>query len=762
MKRILRRMLAAMMCLLLAMPCALAAEDVVLQDATSAYVNIAGSAVVGDTAYFLKVDGTRADILYWEDGMDGAQTIFKGLYYAPNFNKLEDISNQAHAISQIFSDGEQLYGVNHFNGHVFTIDFAEQSMICGDVVTLQNTTPLFNPDSTDWTVEQTGYYTRPTKVIKAGNWMLWMSQNRNNRSYQERVLAFNLETGAVKQAVLPDVAAMSSYKDGKALIVGQEGQITYDRNNNRINQMAYTLHVYDPDTDELTFLLDLAPDNVSGLRTIAYSEALDMVVYQDKTRVMGWTGEEGSKQIGFVPTSMSMENALCVGNKLLYCTTDNDGITAAAISKDYTQETSLNILGGTMNQVVSRFSKTWNGIPFYYSEVPAGMSLEDYLHSENAPDLIKLRVDEGEYIRLLECGYLMDLSGYAPIKDYADVLHPAYQTLVTRDSGVYGVPVYANSYNGWYINKEVMNAMGLTAADIPTDLVSMIEFAQKWNDEWAEKYPHFTLLNNTTEYRHRFLEAMMTEWAEYCLYKGQELKYDDPIFQEMLSALETTNFAKINAALAQTNPEISEYKQALIWTGCKDVGNFASYMEESSDRIFIPLTMTKNTPYTAAVENVDVWVVNANSKNADEAAALLAAQIDVIDNVHAYVLRTDKTEPVPDSYWQESVEMEKQRLETLQKRAAEAEDPETLLQQVEEQKQRIENMEKSIRYVVHGSAIKNYVEVIAPASVVVTGDYTRSNNGYASAVIACMEDFKTGKCTAEEFITRMNEAMKAE
>ncbi|MBQ4579449.1 MAG: extracellular solute-binding protein [Clostridia bacterium] len=758
MKRMLTRMLAMALCLLMALPCAFAAEDVVIPDAEDVYVRIVGSAVVGETVYFLKVDGTRADILCWKDGMDGTETLMKGLYYAPNFNSLADIGNEGHAITQIFSDGEQLYGLNHFNGRIFTIDFAKDSMICGDVVTLQNTTPLFNPSNTDWAAEQYGYYTAPAKVIKAGNWMLWQTRDRNTGRY--RVLAFNLETGAVKQAVLPRIAAMSSYKDGKALILGQEGDITYDSNNNRINRMTNTVHVYDPDTDELTYLTSLAPDNVSGLRMIAYSEKLDMVVYQDKTRLMGWNGEEGSKQIGFVPTSMSMEDVLCAGEKLLYRTTDNDGITAAAIRKDYTAEKALNILGGTMNKVVSRFSKDWDGIPFYYTEVPAGMSLADYLHAENAPDLIRLTVSEGEYIRLLECGYLKDLSGYAEIKAYADVLYPAYQELVVRDEGVYGVPVYANSYNGWYINKEVMNAMGLTAADIPTDLLGMIEFAQKWNDEWAEKYPHYKLVNDTTGYRLSFLETLMDEWAEYCLYMGKPLNYDDPIFREVLSALEAADFTKIDAALEQTNPEISEYKQALIWTGCKDVGNFASYMEKYSDRIFIPLTLTKDTPYTAAVESVDVWVVNANSKNADEAAALLAAQINVIDNVHAYVLRKDKTEPVYDSYWLDSLETEKERLVKLQEQVAEVGELDSLLEQVEEQRQRIANMEKDARYVVHASAVKNYVEVIAPASVVVTNDYNHNDGGYPNAIIDCMEDFKAGKCTADEFITRMNEAVK--
>lgn len=744
MKRMLKRTLACLLCLMLALPAM--ADTVVVPDQNDGYNNIVGSTVVEDVAYFLKVDGTRVDILRWEEGMTGTETVVKGLYYAPYFNSMADIGDEANAISQIFSDGKQLYGINHLNGHVFTIDFAEQSMICGDVVTLQNATPLFNPDGTDWSAEPVGY-TAPNKVIKVGKWMLWQSYDRNGRSSNYRVLAFNLETGAVKQAVLPKVAAMSTYKDGKALIVGQVGKLSYDEQGSAKN-MSYTLHTYDPDTDELVFLANLMTESVSGLRTVTYSEKLDMVIYQDKTRLMGWNGTTGMEQVGFTPSTLSIEKALCVEDYLLYRTTDNDGITAVKLQKDYAPEHSLNITGGTMNKVVSRFSNTWNGVPFYYTDVPAGMSLYDYMQSENGPDLILPIVRDGEYKRLLECGYLMDLSAYPEIKEYVDLLYPAYQELVTRDGGIYGVPVYANSYRGWYINKEVMTAMGLTAEDIPTDLVSMIAFAQKWNDEWAEKYPHFTLLNNTEDYYSRFLHAMLEEWAELCQYQGQEQNFDAPEFREALAALEAADFTKINDALKQTNPEISEYKQALIWTGCKDVGNFATYMEESSDRIFIPLTLTKDTPYIAAVESVRVWTVNVNSQNADYAVAMLAELIKQIDDVHAYVLRTDKTEPVVSDYWEDDLAVQKERLAQLESRVEESVNKETILAQIEAYKEMIADHEANKPYTIHPSALKNYVEVIAPASVVV--DY-----GYPDEFSVTIEAYLDKQIDADRFIERL-------
>lgn len=92
---------------------------------------------------------------------------------------------------------------------------------------------------------------------------------------------------------------------------------------------------------------------------------------------------------------------------------------------------------------------------------------------------------------------------------------------MTQDGAVYGIPTYADSYNGWFINKEVMQAMGLTEADIPTSLTELCTFATRWNNEFVDKYPQYTLLNNTEEYRSRFLEEMLDAWVNRCQSQGK-------------------------------------------------------------------------------------------------------------------------------------------------------------------------------------------------------------------------------------------------
>lgn len=742
MKKLLKRMLALLACMMLALPAM--AESVVVQDEEEAYNYIPTAAVAGDAAYLLRVDGMQAQLLRWTEGMDGAAVLLDRVAYASHYNSLEEIAasygadGAEHAISCIFSAGEKLYALNHFNGKVFTIDVDGQDVAYTDVVTIRNLESLCS---------STGRFNAPKDATVVGNWLMWYFYDREASRSGYCLRAYNLETGAVKQAVLPESVAMSPYKDGKVLVLG------------KAKDKVHALYSYDPANDEVETLTQLTSTSISGLRTLTYCAALDLVVYQDATRLLGWSEAEGNAQVGFIPTSYSLEKVFCMGDKILYSTTNNSGITTATLQKGYADARSLTIMNGSVNSVVSRFTTNWQGIPFYYI-TDHEADYEALLTGENAPDLIKFTVTDGDYMRLKEGGYLLDLSGYEELQAYADVLYPPYKELATKDGGVYGVPVYANSYNGWFINKKVMNEMGLTATDIPTDMLCMIEFAQKWNDEWAEKYPHYTLLNVTENYRHRFLEAILAEWEEYCQYLGQPLHYDEPAFRELLAALDTADFTKIDAALKQTDPEVSEYKQALIWTGGKDVGNLDSYMEESSVRIFLPIRLTQDTPYLAAVDNVQLWAVNAKSANADEAAAMLAALADAVDNVHAYVLRTDKTEPVWESNYDQAIAQQEKALAYLESRVEESANEETILQRIEELKQSIEQTKADRMYLIYPSAIQNYVEVIAPASVVMLSDLAA--DGYTGEICQCIDAYVAKEIDAETFIARMNEAVKAE
>ena len=130
-------------------------------------------------------------------------------------------------------------------------------------------------------------------------------------------------------------------------------------------------------------------------------------------------------------------------------------------------------------------------------------------------------------------------------------------------------------------------------------------------------------------------------------------------------------------------------------------------------------------------------------------------QIKKIADVHAYVLRTDKTEPVVSDYWEDDLVLQKERLAQLESRVEESVNKETILAQIETYKEWMAFHEENKSYTIHPSAIKNYVEVIAPASVVVT-------YGYPDEFSAMVEAYVDKRVDRETFITRLNEGSKAE
>ena len=421
-------------------------------------------------------------------------------------------------------------------------------------------------------------------------------------------------------------------------------------------------------------------------------------------------------------------------------------------------------MDGSFADAARNLAKKYPDVPVIYTDSkqsPVGNGGQDkaaILTGEDAPDLLGLRVDDTDFRSLMDSGLLLDLSGYPELMAYINVLYPLYRDFVSKDGGIYGIPWMANSYNGWFINKKVMKDMGLTAADIPTNLVDMCAFAEKWNTEYAQKYPHYTLLDGTVDYRDRLLKAILELWSDYCEANGQEIDLNDPLLKEALSALDAVNLDKLTAGQNQTNPEISDYKQALIWTGCKTVGNWETYMEDFSDRIFIPMTLTADTPYVCPVETVSIWTVNAATKNADYAAALLAEAIKEQIYTYAYALRSDRREPLVSEYYADTVAAEQKYLEELEARVEESANKATILKRIEDQKKYMETELMQRAYSVTASAVKNYVEVILPACFIEQVD------GFADPVqeaesMGLISRYARRNLTMEEFITRMNEVL---
>lgn len=740
-------MLAMGLCLcVLASPASAANATVLPKD--SEYRIVRTMVTAGDMVYILHTTGVEAQLDCWTADMTTAKTLASGLIFAEMFSSVAECeatiptlstdryADAAHALSTIFTDGEKLYGYNGITRQVFEIVVKEDGLEYRDVAALNELgVPVQSAD--------------PIDVIRMGKWLAWHEVDKKSVPRANRLLLFNLETGTVKQAVIDGLQIVSAYKDDLLLAIGT----------NPMDRDQYQILTYAPETDKLTILGELPRGVVPN--DAQYNQELDLLVYQDGTWLRGWHPETGVELLGYIPVIRTADITV-TADSLIYV--DNDTVQARSLQKSYQPEHSLQVMDGSFGDAARNLAKKYPDVPVFYSDSMhaavgnGGQDKAAVLQWQEGPDLLGIRADDSDFRSLVDGGLLLDLSVYPELMEYIDALYPLYRDFVSKDGGVYGIPWMANSYNGWFINKKVMQDMGLTAADIPTNLVEMCAFAEKWNAEYAEKYHNYTLLDGTSDYRDRLLKAILELWSDHCEANGKEIDLNDPLLKEALTALDAVNLDKLTAGQNETNPEISDYKQALIWTGCKTVGNWQTYMEDFSDRIFIPMTLTKDTPYVCPVETLGLWTVNASSENADYAAALLAEAIKEQNYSNAYALRSDKTEPLVSEYYADTVAAEHKYLEELEARVQESVNKATILKRIEDQKKYMETELMQRAYNVTASAVKNYVEVILPACFIDQAD------GFANPVqeaegMGLISRYARKNLTMEEFITRMNEVL---
>lgn len=699
---------------------------------------------VGDALYIMTYTGQEALLWRWTEDMPSAQRVGDPMLYAHHHVSMEEArqnaleltgnaDDAAFAVSTIFSDGQTLYGYNGLTHAVFTIRDTGAGLEFQPGVKLAK----ISDES----------LLMPSAAFIAGEWLLWQDYDYRSGQRAERLLAFNLHTGGVKQAVLPEtIKAIAPWKNGQALVMCRDSQ----------DVARSTIYTYDPARDAAEKVGAL-PKEVNA-RRIAYNADLGVMVYQDKTRLMGWT-PEGTSQVGYIPARNDYAQVYSAGRVALY-STDDENLQAVQIRQGYATDRSITMLGGTMYTVLSQFYNRYQDIPVYYTSQKGDENWREVLaRKTDMPDLI-LWNGPTQFQAAVDEGQLMDLSGYEAIREYIDALYPAFRDVAMQDGKIWGVPIYADSYGGWYINKKVMNDMGLTPADIPTTFEGMIAFAKKWNDEWAEKYPHFTLLNETTNYRERLYYAIENEWRQLCEKDGKPVNYDDPTYMALLEKLDAADFTKLDAALKQTDPEVSEYKQALIWTGVKDVGNFDTYMEEYSDRIFLPMTLTADTPYVVPVLNLRMWVVNGRSENGEYVAELLAESVAKLEGKTAYTLRADMTEPVENEAYAEQLAYQLEYLASLEASVEKSVNKDAALRRVEEQKAYIDNGMNGRRYLINPSAIENYRSVIMPAAYVPVHLPYEADDDYALSAEELQRRYLRREITAAELVKALDALVK--
>lgn len=755
MKRRFLGMLMLSLCLCLMATAALAADATIIEYEGSGgrYSVMMGMATVGDTVYFHVYTHEGEEIWYWQEGMAETAVAASGLVRASDFSCIEDAAEvhgaekAKYAITQVFSDGERLLALNHLNGLVYEIRLSEVEADFQDVVWLDETYMLYHDDNDE------RWYSSPNDIAVSGGYLYWNGYgwSRELGRNQNRITRFSLTDGSVTDLTAEDVNAICAYKDGKLMMLQRSTALDW----------SYDLIVYDPADGSMTPAGRI--DGEEYISRIVYAPELDALLYQESTSIMGMKAMGEPQRYAYVNTTAQGKLGV-LGDQLILSTVTSTIV--RDLVEGLTAPESLQVRGGAFRTAEQNFAAKYTKVPLEIirdSENEGLVKLLTPVQGEETVDVARLSVgnaSDGEFEALKEAGLLMDLSGDPEIKAYVDALYPPFRELVTGENGeIWAVPTEAFGHTGFFVNRKALADIGLTAEDMPTNIVEFCEFVTRWDREFADKFPNYACVEYTEDTRWYVLDMAMEMWIAHCQATGQELHFDDPILREALEAIEKMEVAKTDIGMQVTNPEVSDYKAGLFWMRCQLVGNWASYMEEYSDRIFIPFTLTEDTPFNASVDYVELWVVNRHTESQEYAVKLIQEEMGAVSEKYRHVLLSTATEPVENEYYAESLASAQEDLERLKAELKNAETEEARAEarkQVEQREEFVAAYSKRSVYTITPSAIENYVNVIAPAMYIHRENLMENTGGGTEAMERAMERWLDGKINTEQLIRELD------
>lgn len=754
MKRYWRRALTALLALLMLTTGALAEVDGIMPQRTAddRYLRVHNVAVVEEDVYFLCYAGEFMSLWHWRGGMEQAEEVSRSLMRGDNLNREQEFPAEdlrvKYAVSVLVSDGERLLSVNPATGLVFSLQVTADGLDCTDVATLADTDVFYRHSrSGDW-------YAGGRAAV-SGDYLYWLGDGWDEvkQENRPRLLCFNLTDGSVAEIPATLVTAICGYRDGKlAILSGNAGE-----------NAPHSISLYDPADGTLVAYGEIHTSR--SVRNLAYAEAFDALVWQEATNILGMQPGGEAQRYAYVPTRANGELAVSGENVILSL---SGKTVVRPLTPGLTAPESLQVMNGYFDNAASAFAEQYPDVPV---EMVSDAGTEGYasafspVNGGERVDVMRIYKSAGtlDFQTLRDAGMLLDLSADPEIAAWVAELYPPFRELVTGENGeIWAVPTSTTSYTGFFVNKRAMTDMGFTVEDMPANLVELCAFITMWDEKYADRYPKYCCIEYSEKTRQFLTDMAMTMWIDHCQATGRELRFDDPEFREVMEAVAAVSTVRTDVGMQVTNPEISDYKTGLFWIDCQLVGNWAAYMEDYSDRIFIPLTLTEDTPFHACVDGVELWVVNRETESAEYACAFVRQQLAQVSKKYAHVLLTTRTEPVENPYYAESLAFEQRQLGELQMQllqVAAPEEAEAIRRMIAAQEAYIATELRRSQYEITPSAVENYVGVLVPAMHIRSYNVLQHTGDGVNARERIRDRWLEGVITTEQFIRELDTRM---
>jgi hypothetical protein len=543
-------------------------------------------------------------------------------------------------IDQMFTREGKLYGLDSEDGSIYLMEAADGKVTLTKTQTLQ----------WDAMVQNQGGFSFPNMIsdVAMSDGYLYLLKAGMDAS-QNELLRFNLSDGGFIKYDAALVTGFAPYKDGKALIMQYASEQ---------DAMARTgkqwLNVLDLTTGEITRGIELPVQAAEGL---AYDANTDTAAFFSGGEIYAVDQLASCRLAGYAPAAyqvVAFSKALLLPGSLYVL--NGEQVSVRSIAKGEGIPRALRIQNAS-EQSYKEFAVKRPDIPVVLKNTAfdsAEMLMQDM--AAGSSDLYSIKIDELDYHSLMEKGYTASLSGSGELTDMVREMYPFLQKELFRDKDLAAFPVTLTGQTLGY-SKKALSELNLTEEDLPHTFPELLDFITNWDSKYGVDHPSLALFKDNLygDSKQMFMGILIQYYSAYYQKLGENLTFDTPLMEKLMSALEAADFSALKTKDVQqamagavtytyTTSGGADQPATALFTMYQEAV-LSEYGFMMNDFVPLPLSMDEGLePIVPAA--LTVYIVNPFSSNQDLAMAYLEHFAGQRSKVSMAAMSPDYNEPI--------------------------------------------------------------------------------------------------------------------
>lgn len=421
------------------------------------------------------------------------------------------------------------------------------------------------------------------------------------------------------------------------------------------------------------------------------------VVFNDGSQVLRVAAPYDTVEtVGYLPPAYVYTNLPgCVSGNSYYTYNYDAGLTSVDLTAPLPATVlriDSSISWGDAGELVRQYAKEHPEVGIVYASTTAATAPDytQHMQSGEALDLYAFYLPGDAFAALRNKGYLAELSGSSDLLAAVSEMFPNLTKQVLVDGHLYALPVEVST-SCWSIDTAVLEDVGLTAEDVPTTYLELLNLIDEWITSYVEDYPEHALMDYPYSLSMQLFSQIMLAQIAECEADGRTLTFTDADFIATLNKLDSMR-EKLKAYEDQWNDDNNSgnivYSSNTMIVGSYDasssegplLSSYASidiHYASNPESTAVPLMLSIQPNHDSSViGNLRVMAVNRSSKNADAAMNLLTYLAVNRSDYQKSLLSPAYTDNIEDSFYEENKANHESYIDELTKAMATADDSE--------------------------------------------------------------------------------------